>query len=317
MKGHLLDRRIFLAGVAILVAVLLFIRPSPLHIALAQDANANKSTSKKTPPTKTTPKKRPPATGKSPASREPSCQAQSPTQGTGRGYTLNLSGGVKLQMVEIPTGSFCMGSSNRETDEKPLHRVTIGQSFYMGKYEVTQAQWQTVMGANPSYFKGDDSLPVEQVSWDDAQEFINKLNEMNDGYKYRLPTEAEWEYACRAGTTGDYYAQDVDDIGWYADNSGKNTHRVGSKQANAFGLYDMSGNVWEWCRDWFVYGYEGAPTDGSARLLGGEMKSRVLRGGSWYRNATLLRSAYRSSYLTPDDRSYFVGFRLVAVVRTQ
>lgn len=315
MKGQLLDRRIFLAGAAIVIAVLLFARPSTLPMASAQDANANRPVPIK-PPTKTAPKKNTPPTKKTPSSRQSSCQAQSPTQGTGRGYTANLSGGVKLQMVEILTGSFCMGSSNGETNENPVHRVTITHGFFMGKYEVTQAQWQAVMGANPSSFKGDDNLPVEQVSWDDAQEFINKLNEMNDGYKYRLPTEAEWEYACRAGTSGDYYAQDPDDIAWYLDNSGKKTHRVGTKQANAFGLYDMSGNVWEWCRDWYVDTYNGAPTDGSARLSGGEQKSRVLRGGSWLYAAALLRSALRN-WGTPDFRYDNVGFRVVAFVRTQ
>jgi len=220
-----------------------------------------------------------------------------------------------IEMLYIPPGSFDMGSSNGDADDKPVHRVTIGQGFFIGKYEVTQGQWQAVMGANPSYFKGDDNLPVEQISWDDAQEFVNKLNEMNDGHKYRMPTEAEWEYACRAGTTGDYYAQDVDDIGWYSDNSGKKTHRVGSKQANAFGLYDMSGNVWEWCRDWHVTTYKGAPTDGSARLSGGEQKYRVLRGGSWGNLAANLRSALRNNG-TPGLRNNNIGFRLVAVVRT-
>jgi formylglycine-generating enzyme required for sulfatase activity len=185
----------------------------------------------------------------------------------------------------------------------------------MGKYEVTQGQWQATMGNNPTYFKGDDKRPVEQVSWNDTWKFINTLNEMNDGYMYRLPKEAEWEYACRAGTTGDYYAQVVDDIGWYSDNSDQKTHRVGSKQPNAFGLYDMSGNVLEWCYDWYVDTYESAPTDGSARLTGGEQKYRVLRGGSWNYFAKYLRSAGRN-FIWPENRYYNYGFRLVAVVRT-
>jgi len=159
-------------------------------------------------------------------------------------------------------------------------------------------------------------LTLERVSWNEAQDFINKLNDANDGYKYRLPSEAEWEYACRAGTTGDYYAPDVDDIGWYGDNSGKKTHPVGGKQPNAFGLYDMSGNVWEWCRDWYHDNYNAAPSDGSAWLSGGEQKYRVLRGGSWVFNPTGLRSALRS-FSSPDNRGSSRGFRVVAVVRTQ
>jgi formylglycine-generating enzyme required for sulfatase activity len=221
-----------------------------------------------------------------------------------------------IEMVYIPPGSFMMGSTNGVADEKPVHEVTINYSFYMGKYEVTQAQWQAVMGSNPSSFKDcGGNCPVEEVSWNDAQNFINKLNEANDGYKYRLPSEAEWEYACRAGTTGDYYAADVDDIGWY-DKSGKKTHAVGGKQPNAFGLYDMSGNVWEWCKDWYHDSYNGAPTDGSAWLTGGEQKYRVLRGGSWLSYASFLRSALRY-WVTLDDRGSYDGFRVVAVVRTQ
>lgn len=226
-----------------------------------------------------------------------------------------------MEMLEIPTGSFCMGSNNGEADEKPVHRVTINYSFYMGRYEVTQAQWQAVMGNNPSYFKGDLAepfikLPVEQVSWNDAQSFINKLNELNDGFKYRLPTEAEWEYACRAGTTGDY-AGTLSEMAWYSENSGTKTHAVGGKQPNAWGLFDMHGNVWEWCQDWYHDSYNGAPGDGSAWLSSSEQKYRVLRGGSyWDHFAPILRSAVRNPS-TPDLRYSLGGFRVVAVARTQ
>jgi formylglycine-generating enzyme required for sulfatase activity len=210
-----------------------------------------------------------------------------------------------------------MGSTNGDADEKPAHQVTLNYSFYMGKYEVTQAQWQAVMGNNPSYFKDcGGNCPVEQVSWDDAQEFIRKLNQMNDGYTYRLPTEAEWEYACR-GTTGDY-AGTLENMAWYADNSGKRTHPAGQKQANAFGLHDMQGNVWEWCRDWYDANYYASSpaTDpqgpGSGQYL-------VVRGGSWNDDASFLRSAHRYQ-VTPDLR-YVIragfGFRVVASARTQ
>lgn len=235
-----------------------------------------------------------------------------------------------IEMVYIPPGRFMMGSTNvGSRDEGPVHEVTINQSFYIGKYEVTQGQWQAVTGSkaprfqirsnkgNPSNFKNCGSnCPVEQVSWNDAQDFINKLNEANDGYKYRLPSEAEWEYAARGGTTEDYYAGNVDDIGWYADNSGRKTHAVGGKQPNAFGLCDMAGNVWEWCQDVYHKDYDGAPTDGIPWVSGGVSGLRVLRGGSWYRPAAFMKSASRGGY-APDYRDVDLGFRVVAVVRTQ
>ena len=229
-----------------------------------------------------------------------------------------------------------MGSTNGGVEEKPVHRVAISQPFYMGKYEVTQAQWQSVMGNNPSNFKNCDSCPVEQVSWDDAQQFLAKLNDRNDGFHYRLPSEAEWEYACRAGTTGDY-AGNLDAMAWYANNSGNNrldaaaifrddqsnylkrlkdngnkTHPVGTKQANAWGLYDMHGNVSEWCQDSYHDNYNGAPVDGSSWDSEGEQKNRVLRGASWYDHAAYLRSAQRGR-VTPGFRYELWGLRIVAV----
>jgi len=203
-----------------------------------------------------------------------------------------------------------MGSTNGSGDDKPVREVKISQPFYMGKYEVTQAQWQAVMGNNPSHFKG-DNRPVEQVSWDDVVAFIARLNAQKDGYSYRLPTEAEWEYACRAGTTGDY-AGDPDAMGWYDKNSGDKTHDVGTKLANAFGLFDMHGNVWEWSQDWYHDSYNGAPTDGSAWLSGGEQKYRVLRGGSWRNGSGFMRSALRH-WASTDGRVDGYGFRVVAV----
>ncbi|MDT4955692.1 MAG: hypothetical protein QOJ02_3830 [Acidobacteriota bacterium] len=239
------------------------------------------------------------------------CVAHPPTSGTGREYSEDLNG-VKLEMVEIPAGSFCMGSPDgaRESDEHPQHQVTV-QNFYMGKYEVTQAQYQAVMGTNPSEFKG-DNLPVENVSWDAAKEFCRRLSQIT-GKEYRLPSEAEWEYACRAGTTEDY-AGNPDAMAWYGFNSRNQTHPVGQKQANGWGLYDMYGNVWESCEDIYQDNYNGAPTDGSAWLSRGDPSRRVIRGGAWG-NVVALSSATRFQ-ATTDARDNHLGFRLAAVART-
>jgi formylglycine-generating enzyme required for sulfatase activity len=215
------------------------------------------------------------------------------------------------EMVEIPTGSFAMGSTKGEADEKPLHNVTIAQPFAIGKTEVTQAQWQAVMRSNPSYFVdcGDD-CPVEQVSWTDAQNFIKKLN-AKTGKQYRLPTEAEWEYACRAGKQEEYCGSDnADKVAWNGYNSGsyffKKPHPVAGKEASAFGLFDMSGNVWEWVEDNYHDSYNGAPEDGSAWLNG---SMHVLRGGSWGSDQPFSRAAARSKF-GDNFRHYSYGFRL-------
>lgn len=227
-----------------------------------------------------------------------------------------------------------MGSNNGGNAEKPAHQITITRPFYMGKYEVTQAQWQAVMGNNPSHYKG-DKLPVEQVSWDDANTFIARLNARNDGFTYRLPTEAEWEYAGRAGTTSAYYwgndeiqacryanvadqtatekypnMQLVQCRDGYADSS-----PVGSFQPNSFGLYDMAGNVEEWCEDWYGENYYGSSpgSDPDGPATG---KGRVVRGGSFGHAVAWSRSAGRS-YATPDSTFSNAGFRVVAVMRTQ
>lgn len=231
---------------------------------------------------------------------------------------------IGMEFINIPAGSFMMGSDLKD-DEKPIHNVTIQEDFFMGRYPVTQSQWQQVMGSNPSEFVGGD-YPVHGVSWDDAQEFIRKLNVSAaslDGdlgtlkVHYRLPTEAEWEYSCRAGTTGDY-AGPLDSIAWYVRPlAGSCPPRaVGTKEANAFGLYDMHGNVWEWCQDFYYDNYYGSSpnTDPQGPRSG---QYRVLRGGSWNcAFATALRSANRYGS-TPAARVNDIGFRVVAVVRTQ
>ena len=205
-----------------------------------------------------------------------------------------------MEFVLIPAGAFTMGSPdsdpNAYDNEKPAHQVTISEPFYMGKYEVTQAQWQAVMGANPSAFKGDDR-PVESVSWNDIQDFIKKLNKQEqraNGVLCRLPTEAQWEYAARAGTTTRYSfgddAANLDDYAWYSENAGKTTHPVGQKKHNAWGLYDMHGNVWEWVQDWYDPYAAEAMTDPSGPASGAE---RVIRGGGWGSAALNARSARR------------------------
>ena len=270
---------------------------------------------------------------------------------------------VKNQMgmafVYVPPGKFMMGSTDeglqrafedarrQNTDarlewfkaERPQHPVTIIEGFYIGQYEVTRAQWMAVTGKKPSLSNDCDQCPMDDVSWDDAEDFIRKMNALNDGYNYRLPTEAEWEYACRAGTTGDYYA-DLDSIAWYYANAGdeplsglwnleklnanKNrTHPVGQKQPNRFGLFDTAGNVWEVCEDVWHDSYKGAPPDGSAWITGGKAKEHVIRGGAYQDTAYSLRSSSRSKLMPRStfgkDASFIrflVGIRIVAVPRT-
>ena len=218
-------------------------------------------------------------------------------------------------MIYVPGGAFEMGSpeGKGDADERPLHRVTV-PSLYIGKYQVTQEQWQAVIGKNPSCFKSDKNLPVENISWDDATEFCKKLSGMT-GKKYRLPSEAEWEYACRAGTTGDY-AGDLGSMGWYLKNAGGKTHPVGDqKHPNAYGLYDMHGNVWEWCEDVWHNNYDGAPSGGKAWLSRGKTRSRVARGGSWGISRYDCRSANRGRHEAKAGYSY-IGFRVVCTART-
>ncbi len=204
--------------------------------------------------------------------------------------------------------------SNDNNDEKPPHSVSI-KSFALGKYEVTQGQWKTVMGSNPSRFAScGENCPVENVSWDDIQQYIKKLN-ASSGQQYRLPSEAEWEYAARAGTTTQYAWGDsigknnANCNGCGSEWDNKTTAPVGRFNANAFGLYDMHGNVWEWVQDCWHDDYKGAPGDGSAWTSSCSENRRVLRGGSWDYGPAILRSASRGRD-TPDSRDGNIGFRL-------
>ena len=242
-----------------------------------------------------------------------SSSVASGTSSSGNIITIPVKNGISIDMVRIEAGTFTMGATPEMENpfhwEKPTHQVTLTNDYYIGKYEVTQALWQAVMGNNPSVFKG-DNLPVENVSWDDCQEFINKLNRIT-GKTFRLPTEAEWEYAARGGKKSRGYqysgSNNLSDVAWYKDNSGSKTHAVGSKQANELGIYDMTGNVWEWCQDWYDKYSSSSQTNPTGANSG---SSRVFRGGSWYITAGGCRSSYRG-YYRPDFRAFSLGLRLV------
>lgn len=227
---------------------------------------------------------------------------------------IDLGSGVKLEMIAIPGGSFLMGSEDFK-DTEPVHKVTLSP-FYIGKFQITQAQWQAVMDSNPSRFKG-NTLPVESISWHDAVSFCEKLSKQI-GKHFRLPTEAEWEYACLAGSTGKYCFGDdealLKDYAWYNQNSGDKTHPVGEKKPNNWGLCDMHGNVWEWCSDWYGKNYyaelarQGEAVNPQGPATG---DYRVLRGGSWFNNHLYARAVYRG-YDHAADRDSRFGFRVVA-----
>ena len=228
---------------------------------------------------------------------------------------------IGMKFVLIPAGSFMMGSPPDESgrgDDERQHRVTLTKGFYMGVTEVTQRQWRQIMGNNLSHFQDCGAeCPVEFVSWNDCQEFVQRLNQSEVGNRYRLPTEAEWEYACRAGSitgfangsitqTGCGHDANLDVMGWYCGNSGKKPHPVAQRKPNAFGLYDMHGNIWEWCQDCYgIYpsGHVSNPTGPSSGSY------RVLRGGGWHEDVEGCRSAIRVGR-SPASRAGTIGFRL-------
>ncbi|WP_418869584.1 formylglycine-generating enzyme family protein [Segatella hominis] len=255
----------------------------------------------------------------------PSTNSASPTQRPTSIATSNdiitipVKDGISIDMVKVEAGTFMMGATKEMRDpnvsllnEEPVHQVTLTNDYYIGKYEVTQALWQAVMGSNPSKYKG-DNLPVEMVSWNDCQEFISKLNSMT-GRKFRLPTEAEWEYAARGGKKSRGYqysgSNSISDVAWYSGNcgniSGINTHPVGKKQANELGIYDMTGNVWEWCQD--MYGYYSLSAQKNPTGSTGGNK-RVIRGGSWFNTRESCRTSDRADS-SPDHHFEGLGLRL-------
>ena len=229
--------------------------------------------------------------------------------------TFDLPGGVVLELVKVEAGTFAMGARDGENgDDEHEHWVTLTNDFYIGSTEVTQAQYQAVMGNNPSGFKGDD-LPVEQVSWGDTMAFCAKLNDMGKapkGWKFTLPTEAQWEYAARGGKKSNDHkysgGDNLGDVAWYSENADKKTHPVARKRPNELGLYDMSGNVWEWCLDFYEVGYASDPEF----LTDNRGSYRVNRGGSWYYFAKSCRSAVRDCDV-PGFHDDDVGFRVVLV----
>ena len=273
----------------------------------AQDIIVRKP-SKKQPTTQTST-----AAKKQTTTTKPAKKTSAPTSSTNSNRQRILQE-LADNMAYVQGSTFTMGAtseqgSDAEDDEKPAHSVTLS-SYYIGKTEVTQELWQAVMGNNPSRFKG-NRKPVECVSWDDCQTFISKLNSLT-GKKFRLPTEAEWEFAARGGIKSQGYkysgSNTLGDVAWYEENSGDTTHDVGTKSPNELGLYDMNGNVWEWCSDW--YGdkyYSSSPSNHPTGPSSGAY--RVLRGGSWYSIANLCRSSDRGGS-TPVDRGDNMGLRL-------
>lgn len=281
-----------------------------LLLTLCPIGMAAQSTITRNKPKPAVTKPKPAAKPKPKAKTKPAPRRNNTSHSGSTSSTVSLSAELnKLinNMVYVSGGTFIMGG-DESSDQTPTHSVTLS-SYYICKYEVTQALWRAVMGSNPSKFKG-DNLPVEQVSWNDCQTFINRLNSYT-GRNFRLPTEAEWEFAARGGNYSRHYKYSgsnyIGDVAWYCDNSGNRTHPVGTKQANELGLYDMSGNVWEWCSDWYgsYSSYSQSNPTGATSGFG-----RVERGGNWCGLARYCCSSHRS-YYAPGNSFDNLGLRLV------
>ena len=279
-------------------------------VAIAQPDDGSKRPKKPT-PVRPKPKPKPKSEPKPKPKPKPTPKVSSSYTDDGIMFSI---GNVRFEMVRVEGGTFTMGAtaeqgSDAYSDEKPTHQVTLS-SYSIGKTEVTQALWQAVMGSNPSYFKG-SNLPVEEVSWEDCQTFIRKLNALT-GKTFRLPTEAEWEYAARGGNKSRGYkysgSNTLSNVAWYDDNSSNKTHPVATLASNELGIYDMSGNVWEWCNDWYSTSYytSASQTNPTGPNSG---SSRVCRGGSWSYDARSCRVSFRSGY-NPTNRLGNLGLRL-------
>ena len=303
---------------SIIITVLMLMLPS-LAMAQGQVTRPGKTTPRK--PRKTTTVSKPKPTKTTTASKPNRNSGTRNNSSSGRTNNSGMTAEQKQRiidnlvnnMVYVSGGTFTMGATSEQgsgawDNEKPAHRVTLS-SYYIGRYEVTQAEWKAVMGSNPSNFKG-DNLPVECVSWNDCQEFIRKLNTLT-GKNFRLPTEAEWEFAARGGNNSSGYkysgSGNIGSVAWYTENSNGKTHPVGQKSPNELGLYDMSGNVYEWCQDW----YGSYPSYAQTNPTGPNSGSyRVCRGGSWDFNAGCCRVSLRI-HSTPGDSNFNLGLRLV------
>ena len=220
---------------------------------------------------------------------------------------------IGIELISIPPGSFLMGSNDGRDDEKPVHQVNISKGFLIGKYEVTAGEWKAVMGKAPPGFEA-DHLPAQFITWNDAQEFIRRLNQKNDGYSYRLPTEAEWEYACRGGAKTED-PSDIELLAWYDGNSNNRLHPVGMKHTNDWGFYDMRGNVSEWCLDWYDKNYYSQSAGADPKGPGNGLE-RVKRGGSHFDDSSKVRCSSREG-AAPNETLDTDGFRIVAAAHAQ
>ena len=287
-----------------------------ISLTVSAQASGGQITRKKANTTTAAPKKTTPTPKKTTAAAKTysSGKPRSSTAGMSQAQKERIIQNLINNMVYVEGGTFMMGAtseqgSDADSDENPIHQVTLS-SFSIGRYEVTQEEWQAVMGSNPAEFRG-SKRPVENVSWNDCQEFIRKLNAMT-GKQFRLPSEAEWEYAARGGNRSRGYkyagSNDLSSVAWHDDNSGGQTHEVGSKQPNELGLFDISGNVWEWCQDWYDPNYySSSPSSNPCNTAAAS--TRVGRGGSWYGKAKKCRIPQRHKG-APDFKDDDMGLRL-------
>ena len=306
-------KHFFLVVLLLLMPTMMMAQTTKVRRQQSTSGTTTQPAQPKTPKTTKTTRKGQTQTSSRPAAPSAPRRATTPSSSSSsmQNITVTVSG-VTFTMVAVQGGTFTMGATSEQgsdaySDEKPAHRVTLSD-YYIGQTEVTQALWQAVMGSNPSNWKG-SNLPVEQVSWNDCQQFITKLNQIT-GRRFRLTTEAEWEYAASGGVRSRGYkysgSNNLSDVAWYDDNSGSKTHPVGQKNANELGIYDMSGNVREWCQDW--YGSYGSSAQTNPQGPS-SASNRVLRGGGWINFAGICRVSDRNRWL-PGSSCDSLGLRL-------